>query len=317
MKSKTMTSSIWAVAVIGIVALLIVGYAGGLFSTSSNGTDIDPNTGELIGKWDGKLVNFDVLTSNKFSGADVNAVLKVYDVQPEDWGNPRGDFSDSSLYTPYTASSGVAEIDKEYAGKYYVVGTLSGSNTEFFTIDITNGVGHSESLADYNAEPDAISVEFSAVGTTTDEDFAFTLTNQTNYELSDTITLRVADDTEFRGWKVIVNDQEGFSIDTDGDGIYDEGIKKYVVDINGKKTTLFEPAKGIDLFDSNDEYTLLIEGTSVADGDDLALRVEITANTGDYVGANDEVWGEGEGVLSYIKVYDQEGNLFATTDVTA
>jgi len=38
---------------------------------------------------------------------------------------------------------------------------------------------------------------------------------------------------------------------------------------------------------------------------------------GSAVTADDEYWTEGEGVLSYIKIYDQLGNLFSTTDVTA
>lgn len=317
-KAKMMSMNVWAIVIIALVAIGITGYAGGLFSTTEAGVDIDPETGQVVGKWADKLVNFQVLVSDKFSGADESATLKVYDEQPEDWENPRGSFDDASLYTPYTATDGVVLINKETPAMYYVVGIVSGSNTEFFTIEIPDGAGRSEDLSDYNAEPDAKSIEFSAVGTTTDEDFAFTLTNQTNYEITDALTLRVTDDTEFRGWKVIVSDEEGFSIDTDGDGVYDEGISRFVVSVGGVEKVIFDPDKGVDEFNSEDEFTFLIEGEMVADGDYLEVEVEIEADaTGDYTGANDEVWGEGEGVLSYIKIYDLEGNLFATSDVTA
>jgi len=47
------------------------------------------------------------------------------------------------------------------------------------------------------------------------------------------------------------------------------------------------------------------------------ISVEVDAVTGDYTGDNDEVWGEGEGVLGYIFIYDEQSNLFATVDVSA
>ena len=269
------------------------------------------------GRWADTIVNHKINTYDEFDGSNEAATIKVFDEKPEDYDNPRGDFSDSSLYTSYSASSGVVTINKEFPGHYWLVGTVSGSNTMFMEIDIEDGSETKDDLSEYNQNPKTENMEFSAVGSTTDEDFAFTLTNGTDQTVKDTVSLTVGDDTKLVGWKVIVDDTEGFSVDTDGDGTYDEGIKRYEVTVCGVKKNVFEPAKGIDEFDSNDEYTFQIPNCEVADGDDVNVKVEIKANTGDYTGANDEVWGEGEGVLSYIKIYDQEGNLFSTTDVTA
>ena len=312
-----------------LIAILAV---GGTYMFSVNGDDGEGKDsangipagadGEvaLTGPWADKLVDFQILTADKFDGTNEAATCKVFDEKPEDYLNPRGTFTDSSEYTSYTASSGVITVNREKPGLYYMVCTVSGSNTEFGEIRIPDGSEAShvgEKLSDYNTEPDAEVMEFSAIGSTTDEDFAFTLTNQTAYTVKDSISLTVGADTELRGWKFIIDDTEGFSIDSDGDGTYDEGIKSFEITVCGVTDLFFKPANGVDKLDSNDEYTILLPDCKVEDGDDVTIKVEIVANTGDYTGANDEVWGEGEGVLSYIKIYDNQGNLFATTDVTA
>jgi len=302
-----------------LVAIVVAG--GGVYFLMGGGSqstieDVPGEDGEIVAPWENTLVNYKLITSDKFTGTDVSATVKVYDEKPADWGNPRGEFSDASEYTVYTASSGEITVNKEYPGTYYGVLTATGYNTEFIEFKIPNGIGRGD-ISDYQSNPDSKVAEMSLVGTTTDEDFAFTLTNATAKTLKDTVLLTVDENTEFRGWKVIVNDEEGFSTDTDGDGTYDEGISLFKVSVGGKEFTIFEPSKGVDEFDSNDEYTFLLDGVTVSDEDDLVVKVEIKADTSDSVGANDEKWGEGEGVLSYIKIYDQEGNLFATSDVTA
>lgn len=306
---------------VGAIIVIVVLSLGSVYVASSLGW---VNLGSIGGTdtsedapWADKLVDYQIITTDKFAGSDESATIKVFDEKPADYGNPRGTFTDSSLYTSYTASSGVVTINKEKPGTYWLVGTVSGSNTEFMEITIPDGTGRREDLSDYNQEPDAQVMDFSAVGSTTDEDYAFTLTNGTDQTVKDTISLTVGDDTELRGWKVIVDDTEGYSVDTDGDGTFDEGIKSFELTVCGVTDLFFKPANGIDKLDSNDEYTFEIEDCNVEDGDDVSVKVEIVANTGDYTGANDEVWGEGEGVLSYIKIYDQEGNLFCTTDVAA
>lgn len=308
------------VVVLVIVAMLFAGF--GVYYMSNGGAlssvdkIVDPETGEAVSPWANSLVNYNLIVSDVFTGADVSASIKVYDVKPTDFGNARGTFSEAKDYTIYTASSGVIEVDKEYPGTYYGVLTATGYNTEFVTFTIPAGENRGD-LADYQSNPDSKATEMALVGTTTDEDFAFTLVNGTDKSIKDSILLTVNENTEFRGWKVIISDEEGFSLDTDGDGTYDEGIKKLVLSVGGVETIIFEPTKGTDLFDSNDEYTMLLNNVVVADDSDLVVKLEIIANTGDYTGANDEVWGEGEGVLSYIKIYDNEGSLFATVDATA
>ncbi len=309
-------NQMWTIGIFAVVILAVVGMftIGGGEAESTTGTiAVD---GVVSGAWQNTVVPYKLIVSDVFTGADVASSAKVYDAIPEDWGNPRGDFSEAKDYTIYTASSGIVTINKEFPGTYYVVMTATGYNAEFFTVTIPDGTGRGD-LSDYSTSPDSLPAEMSAVGSITEEDFAFTLANSSNVIVKDTILLTVAENTEFRGWKVIITDTEGFSTDTDGDGVYDEGVKSYEVTVGADKYIIFDSAKSIDEFDSNDEFSFLIEGLSVSDESDIVVKVEIKADTGDYVGANDEVWGEGEGVLSYIKIYDIEGSLIATTDVTA
>jgi len=309
-------------AVLVILAVVVGGFGSFMFLNDNDSSElsvtgmvVDSQTGELVAPWSNTLVNYKVLTVDKFTGANVIATLKVYEAQPTDWMNPRGDFDEAVEYTAYTSADGEALINREMPGTYFVVAETTGYNTEFFTIVIPDGSNRGD-ISDYQSNPDAIPAEFALLGTTSDEDFAFALVNASSKTVKDTILLTIGENTEFRGWKVIVNDEEGFSTDTDGNGDYDEGISMMKITVGTQSYTIFDPNKGIDLFDSNDEYTFELSDV-VADEGDLVIKVEITADTSDSVGANDEAWGEGEGVLSYIKIYDAESNLFSTVDVTA
>ena len=315
MKTQTQTWTI-GLAFVAIIAVVAIFTLGGKEDLSTTGQIVDDVTGETIGPWANTLVPYKLIVSDEFSGVDVAASAKVYDEMPEDWGNARGTFDDAKDYTIYTASAGVVTVNKEYPGKYYVVMTEGSYNTEFIEMIIPDGTNRGD-ISDYSSSPDSKAAEMTLLGTTTDEDFAFTLVNDSSAELQDTLLLKVAENTEFRGWKVIVSDEEGFSYDTDGDGIYDEGISSFTITVGQDSFELFNPNKGIDEFDSNDEFTFLIEGLEIADKANLVIDVEVEGITGDYVGANDEAWGEGEGVLSYVKIYDAESNLFATVDVAA
>ena len=309
--------------VIVVAAMLLTGagvffaLGGGSASTVDEGQTgvVNVETGQLAGPWTNTLVNYKLITSDKYSGADVAATAKVYDDQPDEWLNARGDFDDSAEFTTYIASAGEVLINKEKPGMYYVVLTATGYNTEFMTIEIPDGSGRGD-ISDYQANPDSAPAELSLVGTTTVEHLEFALVNDTNSVEKETAILTIAENTEFRGWKVIVNDEEGFSYDTDGDGNYDEGIQRVELTVGSKSYKIFDPDNGVDEFDSNDEFTFELADV-VADEDDLVIKVEIEADTSDSVGANDEAWGEGEGVLSYIKIYDAEGDIFANVQIVA
>lgn len=304
--------------VIVVVAMLAVGagmfYILGGGQASTTGKIVD-DTGKTVGPWADKLVSYKLITSDKFTGADVASSAKVYDVQPEEWLNARGDFDNAALYSAYSASSGVITINKEVPGTYYVVLKATGYNTDFLTITIPDGTGRGD-ISDYQSNPDSKASEMTLVGATVGEDYTLTLVNGTAEDISKTALQTVTENTEFRGWKVIVTDADGFSTDTDGDGKYDEGISRYTVTVGSKSVKVFDPANGVDLFDSNDEYSFMLPDV-VSDKDDLIVKIEIRADTLDSAAANDEKLGEGDGLVSNIKIYDAAGSLFTTVTVTA
>ena len=257
-----------------------------------------------------------LLVSDLFTGADVEAVAKVYDEKPEDFGNARGTFDDASAYTIYSAVDGVIEVDKEVPGTYYVVLTATGYNTEFLEMVIPDGTNRGD-ITDYLSAPDNKLADMTQVGTTVSSDIELTLVNDSSADIEEDVDLKVADNTEFRGWKVIVTDAIEFSLDADGDGTYDEGISTFAVSINGEETEIFNPNKAVDEFDSNDQYTIMLDDVVIQDGDKLNVGVVISAVSGDFAGANDEVLGEGDGLIATVKIYDETGSLFATVGVNA
>lgn len=308
----------WTIAIFVVALIAVVGMftLGGIQTASVTG-QITTEDGKVVGKWAEFIVFQELSVKDMFTGSNVAATAKVYDVKPADWGNPRGDFDDASEYNTYTAADGIVLIDDEFPGVYYVVLTATGYNTEFVEVTISDGTGVSVDLSQYNDQPPRQASRMSLVGATSGADAEFTLVNETNTVLLEEARIRVDAETEFRGWKAIINDELDFTIDTDGDGVYDEGIAIFEVTINGKSVELFNPNLGTDLFDSRGEYTMDLIGVKVADKNYLNVQVEIKANTGDYSGVGDEVLGEGDGVISYVKIYDNEGNLFTTTSITA
>jgi hypothetical protein len=301
-----------------IIAAVAVTYflVGGMKEQSLITTDAE---GKPIGAWADKLVKLNLLTSDAYTGTDVAATAKVYEVKPADWGNPRGNFDDAVLFTQYTAAAGVVSIDKQFPGRHYVVLTATGYNTEFVEIIIPDGTGRNVDISDYNAAPDNIKASMALVGSTTDKDIAFALVNGTNVELSEQITLRVADNTEFRGWKAVIEDDIGLRTDSNNNGIYDEGISKLVLTIGGKRAIVFEPGRGVDEFDNLGKYTMSLDNVKVGSRKFLDVAVDMVANTedGTSIAANDEKLSEGEGVIVNVFIYDNEGNLFATTAIEA
>ena len=300
-----------------IMGVLLVG-AGmyfGINALSASGDSKDDSplsvpdsyTGE--GKWVGQLVNKQIVVSNKFNGTAVAATAKVYAEKPSDWGNPRGDFTDASLYEQYTASSGTVTV-QDYPGEYFVVLTATGYNTEFiekFVVPDGSGTPVTLSLSDYNSAPNAEKSRMTLTPSLTLANVTATLTNQTNREMTEYAYQTVADSTEFRGWKAVVNDVEGMKDDADSDGTYDEGVSYLKITIGDKAAKIFDPSNGINEFDTNGKYEILLDDYSVADGNQIPIKFEIKANTGDYTGANDEIWGEGEGTLVRVDLFDQAG----------
>ena len=296
-----------------IVAMVIAG--AGMFFALGGGRmsigdrDLVPTTD---GPWRNSLVHYNLLLNDKYTGDDVNPTVKVYNEMPSDWNNPRGTFDRAVDYSIYTVSDGEVTLNRHLPGTYYLVVELAGYNTEFVTIEIPDGTGRGIASNEYNQNPDSKFIEMTQVGVLEDVNVEFTITtNSSNRNLRHTELLTVAEDTEFRGWKVIVKDKEELRVDTSGNGVYDLGIKELSVQVGGKTVKLFEPSRGIDLFDSRGEYTF--EFTDVVRGqEDLIFRTDVTAITG-----TGNVVGElnpGQDIVQ-LRIFDAQGTVVSTINV--
>lgn len=276
------------------------------------------------GPWSGREVPIDLSVKDKYTGSDVGGTVKLYslDKKPADWGNPREDFDDSENYDTYTlGSDGTVQIDDQMPGQYVAIITNSSYNTMFVEgIVIPDGPEQTgsivtESLSDYSAAPNSLTVRATQIPTVTGANATATLANDSSFEEEYDIDLEVAENTEFKGWRAVIKDLEGFHDDADNDDVSDEGIQKLVVKIGNVEATIVDFSNGVVNIDDNDEYEMDLTGLSVADGEDIEVVVEIEGETGDYTGANDEVWGEGEGNLLSIAIRDLEGTSVATSYV--
>ena len=314
-QSKLMTV---ALVVAIMVGLAVLGNMAGLFDSEAAPTGAVTADGEPIAPWATKLVNYNLLVTDAYTSANVAASVKVYDKQPDEWNNPLGNFDKSAEYTEYVDlnADGTILIDKEYPSTYYAVIEMAGYNTVFETFTIPDGEGQGN-IADYQSNPDSTLIEMAAVATTTSEDIAFTLANETDATEEEFVSLKVSDDAEAHLWKATVEDILGFSEDFDSDSTFDEGISSMTVTVGSKSMEIFNPAKGIDLFDSNDKYSIDLTGIVVADGAKLDVEVEIVADTSDSAALNDELLGEGDGTIVTITILDTSANTFATVNAVA
>lgn len=321
MKNNVMVYSFLLV----IVALIVAGTFIAVNKEDATGTlaltgqTLSEDGTALEGKWTDSDVPFEVKTKKMFdTSTNVASTGKLFTSMPTGWEGENVDFTDSALYTSYTATAGVITFDDQKPGTYYVVLEATGYNKVFYVLDITDGTGHDESLSEYTTAPESDTVQMSLVGSTTDVDYALTLVNDTDASVTATITLDVGENTLLKGYKVVVTDVEGFATDTDYNGVFDEGVDKYTMFIEGIEYLVFE-ADNVDspLDKNNADATFLLGDFERQDQDTISIRIEIESATGDYTGANDEVWGEGEGILSQIIIYDDEGSVFSTTDVVA
>ena len=74
-----------------VAALLVLGLTGNLgigeFAVTPTGP-VDEETGEPINTWASRNVPVTMQITDKFTSADKNPTLKLYEEKPADWNNP-------------------------------------------------------------------------------------------------------------------------------------------------------------------------------------------------------------------------------------
>lgn len=265
--------------------------------------------------WSGRIVKYQIDSSRMLTGAEVNPTYSIYSSEPTDWLNPRGD--QGTADSTYTSTNGTATLG-EVPGEYWVKGVLSNYYTEFFTVTVPSSSG-TDSLSDYNQAPEIKKVQYLYVETLTVTDIDMSITtNTTDKEMTAWGHYSSTDDQGFKLWKVKAKMGDAdFNEDTDADGIYDEGIKKVEISVEGNSKVLFDSSKNIDLFGADNEYDIDLEALKieVADGKGvLDVKIYVKADTLTEVVADDEKFGNGENPLDLI-IVDVMGNALTTVNV--
>ena len=287
MRNKKGYGILLVVSIIAIASLSAFGlyYAydndvfSGLFSAGGA-----PTT-KFSGLWNENIVNYQILSSNKFTGVNVDPTFYLYKEKPEScWENPRTSCDETPDGT-YSSSSGTAVINKEKPGSYFIRAVLDDHYTQFFEIEIRDGPQtETQTLSDYNSQPDthALKVEQADVLEIIDQTFLISA-NTTGKELTLTQSLSISDNKCWRPWKVAVY-ENNYSLSDSGSSISYEGIREFKLYVEGKPYVIIDLNSGVkNGFSSagaNQNYEVDLEDREigVCDGDSLTLKYYIKAN---------------------------------------
>lgn len=239
----------------------------------------------LSGLWNENIVNYQILSSNKFTGANVDPTFYLYKEKPEScWENPRSSCDETPDGT-YSSSSGTAIINKEKPGSYFIRSVLDGYYTQFFEIDIRDGPQtDAQTLSDYNSQPDthALKLEQADVLEITDQTFSISA-NTTGKEYTLTQSLSVSENKCWQPWKVAVY-ENNYSLTDKGSSITYDGIREFKLYVEGKPYAIIDLNSGVkngfstDGANQNYEISLEDRDIDVCDGDSITLKYYIKAN---------------------------------------
>lgn len=307
-----------------VVALVVVASflgVGNYLQTAFQGTSDGTSAGEYAYDYTGKNVELKLQSSNKYTASSIDPTFYVYDEEPSEWGSGRVSVEDGYI-SSYTSASGEA-VMAEVPGTYYVRAVVSGYYDEFLTIEVP--AGSDVPLSQYNdGGEDIVKVQMIDVETlsTSNLDMGIT-TNETSDKTYHVFANFNVDDNEgFRLDEIKFREDAtyAFATDTDGDGVYDEGINKIDFIINGNTYTLFDVAGSIDEFSGDDEAIVDIDDGALeykeyGENGVVSFKFEVTCDaTLDTTGDGDEKCGNGEDFIDSMILVDFAGNT-ATADL--
>lgn len=309
-------ATLWIIAgivVIGLVATYMV--ASGSFSTVT-GIDIgNDESGQY--SYAGKNVELALQSTNLYTAAAVDPTFYVYEQEPADWGNGRVDVVDGYI-SSVSSTSGAATMT-EIPGTYFVRAVLSGYYDKF--VEVTVPASGDVPLSQYNdggedivkvqlVDVETLSVSNLDMGITTNE------TSDKTYRVTESFSVDDNEGLELVEIKFQEDATYAFATDTDGDGIYDEGINKIVFTFNNQKYTLFDATASIDEFGGDDLATItLAQPILYPENGFISVLFEVTCDaTLDTTGDADEKCGNGEDFIDSVILVDAKGNT-ATFDL--
>lgn len=310
----------WVLGILLVIGLVTGGFmlSVGNDGTSITGNDKDvPNAGDKY-SYDGKNVEVQLDASNQYTAAAVDPTYYIYDSKPSDWGNGRVSVQDG--YVSSEASSSGSATMVEQPGTYYVRSVLSGYYDKFFSVEVP--ASGDVPLSDWNnggemiqkvkmIDVETLSVSNIDLGITTNE------TSDKTYRVSETFSIDEDEGFELVEVKFQEDATYAFATDSDGDGVYDEGISKIDVTLEGKTYTLFDATASVDEF-GGDDLAVINLADSILYGENEFINIifEVTCDqTLDTTGDADEKCGNGEDFIDSTIFVDAAGNT-ATFDIT-
>lgn len=298
--------SVWALVGFGVLSIPEMGKG----KTSDSTGDKTPNLGPFAYSYEGKNVKLDLEAANMYTAAAVDPTYYIYDEKPANWDKSRVSVEDGYI-TSLASASGSATMT-EKPGIYYVRAVLSGYYDKFLEVEVP--VGGEVPLTQYNDNgQDIEKVKLIDIETlsVSNQDMGIT-TNETSDKIYHVYVNFNVDDNE--GYildeiKLREDSTYSFATDTDGNGVYDEGINKIVFSVGSKSHTLFDVAASIDEFSGDDEALVNVDDVLYPENGVVSLKFTVTCDqTLDTTGDADEKCGNGEDFLDDVILVDGAGN---------
>jgi hypothetical protein len=315
-KKGAINAGMTAIAAIAVVAVLALAYVLVIGSpVSEQGAGVDTYS------FAGLSVKDTIKASNLYTGAGTDGVVYIYDQKPANYGNCRSDVEEGYIDSG-TVDATTGYTMQEEPGTYYVRFENSTFYCEYITVTIP-ATGEVP-LSDYNAEPPVSKLKALDIDTVTiaAQDFGLATNASTDTDLTKVTTVSISDNEAFKMDEVKLQEDAtyAFATDTDGDGIYDEGIRymKYTVSSDAGVSCSFVPFdvdNSVNMFETGDVATMDCNTVFSEEGL-ITITLKVTCDaTLDATGDADEKCGDGEDFIDSTIFVDQEGNT-VTYDYT-
>lgn len=287
------------------------------------------------GPWENRMVKKNIELETTSGDEITSGTIHVFEEKPEDssgntvWGNQRNIepyFGTSQEKDTVSVSSDSTTVQYE-PGTYYLAVESSGRYTEFVELEISDGSSYDASLSEYNQAPEVAQYELADIHNVALDSFDVGV-DQTTSSIetwSDDQTIRPADGSEYRAWKMVVHTGDvDPTTDSDSDGNHDEGVRKAYFEVSGANmastdsTTVFNPNNGVDMLGSNDKAEIDLSDVVVSKDAPLTVSsylVTFETNTGT-AADGDEILTDGENPLD-VQLFDQTGTGTSKIDVLA
>lgn len=328
-----------------VVVMAVVLAGGGLLAMMSGGalgsfagSDGDQGTKpvdrqkdqeqkDTKGPWEDRLVKKRIAIETPAGNAITSGTIHVFDEKPTDsngnvvWGNARTIeiYYGSSQEMEQVAISGERTTLQYKPGTYYLAIENSSYYTQFVKVTIPDGSSYDIKLSSYNKNPETLTVSMPERynPSLTQVDVGIDKTTSSIQDWKESHTVKPAEGSRYKVWKMVVETGTvDMTTDSNDDGEYDEGIRKFYVTVSGaglsseKSKVFFNPSNGIDRLGDDGKATFKLDSLVAKPSQPLTYTTHFTTfatgSNSSNAADGDETFTDSEHVAN-LQFFDDSG----------